>query len=75
MHNVKSWVDSLDVSTRGKRRKAVSIVISMLEKIHGAEFDYMERVPMNLQAGDAYAAADYCVDILADSIVLLLDAY
>jgi len=32
MNSVKFYVDSLDVSTRGKRRNAVKIILMMLEK-------------------------------------------
>jgi len=35
----------------------------------------MERIPMNMQSGDAYAAADSSVDFLTDAIISLIEAY
>jgi hypothetical protein len=35
----------------------------------------MDRIPMNLQGGDAYAAADNSVDLLTDAIISLMEAY
>ena len=72
---MKSFLDSIDVSTRGKRRKAMALVIELLEKIRNAEERYMERIPLNLRSGDAYFAADYSVDAIIDAIIDLLDAY
>jgi hypothetical protein len=72
---MKSLLDSIDVSTRGKRRKAMLLAIELLEKIRHAEELYMERIPPNLQSGDAYATADESVDVLTDAIIGLLDAY
>jgi hypothetical protein len=75
MHLINSFVDSLDVSSRDRRRKAVGLVIKMLGKICAAETSYMERMPLNLQAGPAYAEADYSVDTIISVIVDLSDAY
>jgi len=72
---MKSILDSIDVSTRRKRRKAVVFVIELLEKIRHAEERYMERIPLNLQSGNAYFEADYCVDAIIDAIIGLLNAY
>ena len=72
---MKSFLDSIDVSTRGKRRKAMVLVIELLEKIRHAEERYMERIPLNLQSSNAYFEADYCVDAIIDAIIGLLNAY
>jgi len=72
---MKSCLDSIDVSTRGKRRKAMELAVELLEKIRYAEEQYMERIPLNLRSGDAYFSADYSVDALLDAINRLFDAY
>ena len=66
---------ALDITARPKRRRAVSLIITELSRIRQAEEAYMERIPMNMQGGDAYAAADYSVDLLTDAIISLMDAY
>ena len=65
----------LDVSTRGKRRKAVAGIIELLKEIREAEEGYMTRMPENLQSGDAYAVADNSVDVIIEAVDLLSDAY
>jgi len=75
MNRFKSIIDSLDVSTRRKRRKSVVLVVEMLEKIRFAEEGYMERMPLNLHGSQSYADADYSVDCIIDAIVALWDAY
>jgi len=75
MGSFKSFAATLDFSTRANRRKAVAVIIGILEKIRIAEESYMDRIPENFQCGDAYAAADYSVDSLIDAIVGLSDAY
>ena len=75
MCSVKFIVDSLDVSTRGKRRKAVKLVMAMLEKIRSAEESYLERIPLNLQSGEAYAVAEESVDTITDVILALWGIY
>jgi hypothetical protein len=75
MQSFKSIADSLDVSSRAKRRLAVNFVIGLLEKIRMAEEHNLDRFPVNLQGGDAYAASDYSHDIIIDAIVGLSDAY
>ena len=72
---MKSFLDSIDVSTRGKRRKAMVLVIELLEKIRHAEGRYMERIPLNLRSGNAYFEADYSVDTMLDAIIDLMRAY
>ena len=75
MSDSKFFTASLDVSTRAKRRKAVGLVIDMLEKIRFAEEVYMERMPINLQNSEAYSNADFSLDSIIDAIIGLSDAY
>ncbi len=67
MPSFHSVFGTMDISTRPKRRRAVSLIITQL--------DYLERIPQNMTGGDAYAAADESVDLLTDAIVYLMDAY
>ena len=66
---------SVDISTRPKRRRVVSLIIDELLHIRNEEKAYMERIPISLQEGDAYADADYSVEQLNDAIDTLMDAY
>jgi len=75
MNSTKSAVASIDVSTRAKRRKAMSLVVEILESIRTAEEAYMERMPVNFHSGGAYAAADDSVDAIIDAVIGLSDAY
>jgi ABC-type dipeptide/oligopeptide/nickel transport system ATPase component len=50
---MKSFPDSIDLSTRRKRRKAMALVIELLEKIRITEESYMEKFPLNLRSGKA----------------------
>lgn len=69
------FVCLIDVSTRSKRRKALSIAIDLLEKIRIAEEAYFDRIPINFHSGDAYAATECSIDILIDAISTLLSVY
>lgn len=75
MNSINSTAASVDVSTRGKRRKAVKLVIEILENIRFAEEAYLERIPLNLRNSAAYSAADYSIDLIINAIISLLDAY
>jgi len=75
MPTFDSVFGSVDITARPKRRRAVSLIITELSRIRGAEEAYMERIPMNMQGGDAYAAADCSVDLLTDAIISLMEAY
>ena len=72
---MKTLLDSIDVSTRGKRRKAIAIAVDLLERIYQAEERYIENIPFNLQSGAPYADAEYSVDLIIDAINTLVDAY
>jgi hypothetical protein len=68
-------IDGLDLSTRPKRRQALAHTITVLEYIRDREEAYQERIPFNMQGGEAYAAAADSVSILNDAIECLVDAY
>jgi hypothetical protein len=72
---MKSFINSIDVSTRGKRRKAIYLVIELLEKIRNAEERYLERIPLNLQSSSAYSSADESIYTIINAIIGLVDAY
>jgi hypothetical protein len=74
-NTVESFLDSVDVSTRAKRRKAMVLVVELLEVIRHAEERYMERIPLNLQSGSAYSDSEYSIDIIIDAIGDLMNAY
>ena len=65
----------LDISSRSKRRRAVSLIISQLSLIRDQEESYRDRIPDNLAAGDAAASADDSIDLISDAILCLSDAY
>jgi hypothetical protein len=75
MNRLKSVFDSIDVSTRGKRRNVVSLIIDLLDKIQTAEQGYLDRFPHNLQAGDAYELSEFSVDMVTEAMNSLADAY
>jgi hypothetical protein len=51
------------------------LLLFELGRIMRAEEDYMNRIPVNLQAGEACAAAEYTVDVINEAIVSLEDAF
>ena len=61
--------------TRQKRRKAVSKMMLMLEDIKTAEQRYLENIPVNLQGSCLHEAAEETVDVLADVLDRLSEAY
>ena len=75
MPTFNSIFGSVDISTRPKRRRVVSLIIDELLHIRNEENAYMVRIPINLQEGDAYADADYSIEQLNDAIDTLMDAY
>jgi hypothetical protein len=74
-NTVDSFLDSVDVSTRAKRRKATILVVELLEAIRHAEERYLERIPLNLQSGSAYSDAEYSIEVIIDAIDDLMNAY
>ena len=75
MPTFNSVFGASDISTRPKRRRVVAMIITELSRIRNAEETYMGRIPVNMQHGDAHAAADYSVDLLTDAIIYLMEAY
>jgi hypothetical protein len=69
-----TFLDYIDVSTRGERRKAMMLAVELLEKIRRAEERCMERTPLNLRSSVAYNEANYNVDALIGAIVGLWGA-
>lgn len=67
--------DSIDLSSRRRRRAAAQLAARLVGMIHLAEYGYMERIPQNLQSGAAYEAAEQTLECLQDAISSLEDAY
>ena len=61
--------------TRQKRRKALYSIVAQLEEIMQAEQTYWRNIPINLQNGEAYEAAEHAVSTLEDSISSLYEVY
>jgi hypothetical protein len=72
---LKSALDTLDLSSKAKRRKAAALVSSLLERLRSAEEAYMERIPESLQASDAYDNADNAIALLEEAIDLVSSVY
>jgi hypothetical protein len=75
MTTFNSVFGSVDISTRPKRRRVVSLIITELSHIRNEEERYLERIPSNMHTGDAYAAAEDSVDMMTNAIVNLIEAY
>ena len=75
MYRLKAIFNSIDVSTRGKRRKVVSLIVDLLDNVQKAEQMYLDRFPHNLQAGDAYELSEFSVELVNEAIGSLNDAY
>lgn len=73
--NKASLIDMIDVSTRRERRAAMGIAVDILGKIRLAEEGYRDRIPENMQSGEAYSAADETVEIIDIATEYLLDAF
>ena len=63
------------VETRTKRRRQLKIIVSQLEIIRDKEDAYREKIPINLQSGTAYEAAEETIETLDQAIDLLNEAY
>ena len=66
---------SPDLSTRRKRRTAVSSIIKQLERIKDNEERCRDNIPDNLQGSAAFDNAEQCIDLLCEAIDLLESAY
>jgi hypothetical protein len=62
-------------STRQRRRKALVSLIVQLEEICDAEKQYLDNIPINLQNGDRYEAAEQAYTALEEALALLYQAY
>jgi len=72
-HN--AYIDSIDISSRRNRKAAVKLAIHLIDMVHLAEFQYLQRIPFNLRSGPAYCAADYALDWLVAAMEYLGYAY
>ena len=61
--------------TRQRRRKALFSLIAQLEEIRDAEKEYWDNIPINLQNGPAYEAAEQAVTAIEEAYELLYHAY
>lgn len=75
MTSFNSLFGNVDISSRPRRRKVVSLIIEELTRICETENDYMKRIPVNLKGGDACADAENSIETLGDAIMALMDAY
>jgi hypothetical protein len=73
--SLKSSFVSADLSSRGKRRKVVTLIIGLLERLRAEEQMFIVRMPLNLQGSDAYDAAEYSIDILDETIDVISSVY
>ena len=71
----KDLLMSVDCSTRGKRRKAVMLIIDIIERIRTSEEAYIERIPLNLQGSDAYGAAENSIIMIDEAIDVISSIY
>ena len=67
--------DSIKVSTKQQRRKALSALIEQLENILGAESQYMENIPVNLRNSVRHDAASQSTQALKAAIDNLNEIY
>ena len=75
MSKIPPFIDQLDLSSRQKRRYAVSLAIAILERVRSAEDANLDRFPLAFQDSDAFANAESSLDSLIDAIVTLDDCY
>lgn len=62
-------------STRKYRRKALASVIIQLENICDAEKQYWDNIPINMQNGERYEAAEQAYTAMEEALELLYQAY
>jgi len=70
-----SFIDSIDLSSRRKRRAATKLAIRLVGLIHLAEFQYVKKIPPDFHGSSYYIAADEALDCLVQAIILLEYAY
>ena len=64
-----------DYSERGRRRKAVTDMLTQLAEIRDAEDTYKENIPENLKASSRYESAEQAIEALDEAIERLEAAY
>jgi hypothetical protein len=69
------FVNQIDLSSRDKRRKAVALAASLLDRIRAAEQANLDNFPLAFRDSDAFANAELSLDALTDAIVPLGDIY
>ena len=62
-------------STRQRRRKALASLILQLEEICDAEKQYWDNIPINMQNGERYEAAEHAYTAMEEALSLLYQAY
>jgi hypothetical protein len=75
MRELKATFTMLDLSSRGRRRKVVPVVVGLLERIRAEEQMLLVRMPLNLQGSDAYDVADHYIGMLDDAIDVVDSVY
>lgn len=73
--NKLAILNSIDLSTRRKRRDATALVVDILLRISREEERYMNRIPDNLQSGDAFTAAEETLSSLDEAAAILTEAF
>ena len=73
--SLKTAFVSADLSSRGKRRKVVTLIIGLLKRLRAEEQMFIVRMPLNLHGSDAYDAAEYSIDILDETIDVISSVY
>jgi hypothetical protein len=69
------FVQRLDLSSREKRRKAVALASSLLDRVRAAELTNLDNFPPAFRDSDAFANAESSFDALLEAIVALDDIY
>ena len=68
-------ISTIDVSSCIKRMQACFIAIDLLERIRVAEEENIDRFPVSLRFGYAFAKAGDSLELITDAIFGLRDAY
>ena len=71
----KNLLMSVDLSSRGKRRKAITLVIGLLMEIRAGEQTLMLQMPLNLQGSVVFETAEYAIDIIDEAIDIISSVY
>lgn len=73
--NLNAYIDLIDLSSRRKRRAAAKLAVRLIDMIHLAEFQYLQKIPFNLRSSGAYCAADDALDWLVAAMQYIGYAY